>query len=208
MRRKNYRRLHLVGFTLLVVILAIMVVIMWYDSTYYDGWLSFEVSDKFVLASQARNPQALPGIVAFHFFHVDWEHLLGNAVSLIIYGSILGLLSPHLFIRTLLANLVVPGAVLWCVGDPEVVAVGASVLAASVCGALLALTLARVDVVGPIFLITTWSFILTMFLRDIAVVTGLADSTEVYSSGHLIGLLSGFVICFLSRGYLRKAFYR
>ena len=75
-----------------------------------------------------QTAHGLVGVLTLPFLHGSWEHLLTNAVPILVLGTVLYYCYPTLANRVMLITWIASGILTWCIGSPGSVHVGASAL--------------------------------------------------------------------------------
>ena len=75
-----------------------------------------------------QTAHGLVGVLTLPFLHGSWEHLLTNAVPILVLGTALYYCYPTLANRVMLITWIASGILTWCIGSPGSVHVGASAL--------------------------------------------------------------------------------
>jgi membrane associated rhomboid family serine protease len=148
-----------------------------------------------------RHVDGLDGVLFAPLLHVDFAHLYGNSVPLILLGTFVLASGVRRFLASSLFIAVFSGLGVWLVGDPDSVVVGASGLIFGYLGLLLARGLIERRwwhlwvglVVGLLY---GWQ------------ITGLlpgAVDPQVSWEGHLFGFVGGAVAALLFRAAPRRS---
>lgn len=134
-------------------------------------------------------PLGLIGLFTAPLLHADWGHLAGNAVGLLVLGTLLGTVYPNSAGRIVLLGWVGAGAVAWLLGRPSI-HIGASGLVHALFFALLALALLRRDrpavVAAFVAVLLFGGMALTVLPQEWRV------SWEMHAGGALMGVLGAW----------------
>jgi membrane associated rhomboid family serine protease len=159
--------------------------------------LDYWIPDDLVVTAGIRPRQVagLDGVLFAPLLHVNFAHLYGNSVPLILLGTFVLASGGRRFLASTLFIMVFSGVGVWLVGDPDTVVVGASGVIFGYLGLLLARGLIERRwwhlwvglVVGLLY---GW--------QVIGVLPGAVDP-RVSWEGHLFGFLGGVVAAVLFR---------
>jgi membrane associated rhomboid family serine protease len=142
-----------------------------------------------------RRVDGLDGVLLAPLLHVNFAHLYGNSVPLILLGTFVLASGARRFIASTLFIMVFSGMGVWLVGNPDTVVVGASGVIFGYLGLLLARGLIErrwwhLWVGVLVGLLYGW--------QVIGVLPGAVDP-QVSWEGHLFGFLGGVVAAVLFR---------
>jgi membrane associated rhomboid family serine protease len=159
--------------------------------------LDYWVPDDLVVAGgiRPRRVDGLDGVLLAPLLHVNFAHLYGNSVPLILLGTFVLASGARRFLASTLFIMVFSGLGVWLVGDPDTVVVGASGVIFGYLGLLLARGLIErrwwhLWVGLLVGLLYGW--------QVIGVLPGAVDP-QVSWEGHLFGFLAGAVAAVLFR---------
>ncbi|MBR4146502.1 MAG: rhomboid family intramembrane serine protease [Bacteroidales bacterium] len=143
-----------------------------------------------------QTAHGLIGIFTLPFLHGNWEHLLTNAVPILVLGTALYYCYPTLANRVMLITWLVSGLLTWCIGNPHSVHVGASALIYGLNLFLIVSGFIRRNrlliVISLIMVFLYGSFIWGM-------IPSLAKLQNISWEGHLSGAIVGIVLAFVYR---------
>ena len=117
--------------------------------------------------------------------HGDWRHLLGNSVSLLILGSLVGLQGPGQLLQVSIISAVVSGLGVWLIAPHNTVHVGASGIVFGYLGALLFLGWFQRRPLGILLSIAS------LVLFNGMIIGLFPGAPGVSWQGHLFGFLGG-----------------
>lgn len=107
--------------------------------------VALEIFDAFVLRGaldafgiRPRSLEGLRGIALAPFLHGNLAHVIANATSILVLGSLLVARGPRIFWLSTLFSVVVSGLGIWAVGAPHSLHIGASGLIFGWLGTLIA----------------------------------------------------------------------
>jgi membrane associated rhomboid family serine protease len=175
----------------LVVMCAVVPVL--FGIELLDYWLAEDL----VVTSgiRPRRVEGLDGVLLAPLLHVDFAHLYGNSVPLILLGTFVLASGARRFVASTLFIAVFSGVGVWLVGEPDTVVVGASGVIFGYLGLLLARGLIErrwwhlwVGVV--VGLLYGW--------QVVGVLPGVVEP-QVSWEGHLFGFLGGVIAAVLFR---------
>jgi membrane associated rhomboid family serine protease len=175
----------------LVVMCAVVPVL--FGVELLDYWLA---EDLVVTGGiRPRRVDGLDGVLLAPLLHVNFAHLYGNSVPLILLGTFVLASGARRFAAATLFIVVFSGVGVWLVGDPDTVVVGAS----GVIFGYLGLLLARGLVERRWWHL--WVGLLVGLLYGWQVVGVLPDAVDprVSWEGHLFGFLGGVVAAVVFR---------
>lgn len=140
---------------------------------------------------QTRNLEGLIGTLTWPFLHGGLGHLINNSVSLLIFGSIICLQYPKVFVKLSIYATIVSGLIVWIAGRQTIgghptTHIGASGLVFAYFGYLVLrgfIDRRFRSIIVSILVILLWG----------GMIWGVLPSSNRYISweGHLAGLLAG-----------------
>ena len=134
-----------------------------------------------------RHTDGLDGVLFSPFLHGGWDHLYGNAVPLILLGTLALAGGARRFIWSTVVIVAVSGLGVWIIGDPRTVVVGAS----GVIFGYLGLLFARGFVERSWWSLAVAAFVGLLYWYQIYNI--LPTDQPVSWQGHLLGLVGGVV---------------
>lgn len=137
------------------------------------------------LAIAPRDWRGLAGVLTAPLLHATPEHLGGNAVSLLLLGTLAGTVYPRATLRALPLAWLGSGLAAWALGEPGSLHLGASGLAHGLTFLLLTLGLLRRD--RPAIA----TAMIALFLYGGMLLTVLPHEPDVSWQAHLGGALAG-----------------
>jgi membrane associated rhomboid family serine protease len=145
-----------------------------------------------VLGIQPRTLSGLVGIVTAPFVHLDWQHLVSNAIPFLIFGFLVMVHGVKQFVAVTAVIWLVSGFGVWLTAPSDSVVIGAS----GIVFGWLAYLLAR-----GIFNRNVWQILLgvVLFLIWGGMFWGvLPGASGISWQGHLFGSLGGVLAAFLA----------
>ena len=139
------------------------------------------------LAIAPRDWRGLAGVLTAPLLHATPEHLGGNAVSLLLLGTLAGTVYPRATLRALPLAWLGSGLAAWALGEPGSLHLGASGLAHGLAFLLLTLGLLRRD--RPAIA----TAMIALFLYGGMLLTVLPHEPDVSWQAHLGGALAGIL---------------
>ena len=143
-----------------------------------------------------QSAHGLIGILTLPFLHGSWEHLMSNAVPILVLGTALYYCYPTLANRVLLITYLGSGLLTWCIGNPNATHIGASALVYGLNLFLIASGFIRGNrmliVISLIMVFLYGSFIWGM-------IPALAIPQNISWEGHLSGALIGVLLAIFLR---------
>jgi membrane associated rhomboid family serine protease len=172
-----------------VALVLVIVVLMWLATALnlvvlHGAWLIWGV--------RAHDPSGFwPNLLFAPFLHAGLPHLLANSVPFIVLGALIALQSTWRFALVTLIGVVIGAAVIWLLGAPRTVHIGASGLVFTYFGWLIARAIRERSILAIIL------GLLTLALFG-SVLWGLSPfQLGISWQGHLGGLLAGVAAAWL-----------
>ncbi len=163
-------------FGLLMEIIFLMWLVFFLDAALQLGLARFGILP--------RQPEGLIGVFCAPFLHGNLAHLTGNTTSLLLFGGMISLRNPRVFVRLTFFGMLVTGLGVWLFARPSI-HIGASGLVFAYFG--------YVFTIG-FFERKFWSIVLSILVMALfgGVLLGVLPTDERISwEGHLAGLLAG-----------------
>jgi membrane associated rhomboid family serine protease len=156
-----------------------------------DWWspIDFDV----VAGIRPQHVEGLDGVLFGPFLHVDFDHLYGNSVPLILLGTFVLAAGARRFLYSTLIIMGVSGLGVWFTGSPNSVVVGAS----GVIFGYLGLLLARGVVERSWWNVAVGLLIALLYGWQLIGV--LPTHPQVSWQGHLFGFLGGLIAAVIFR---------
>ena len=141
-----------------------------------------------------QSVQGLVGILTIPFLHGGWEHLMANSVPVLVLGTALYYCYPTLANRVMLLTWLGSGLLIWCLGIPGSIHIGASALIYGLNFFLIVSGFIRGNrqliVISLIMVFLYGSFIWGM-------IPALAKPQNISWEGHLSGAIVGIMLALL-----------
>lgn len=137
-----------------------------------------------------RSPRGLIGIVTAPFIHLNWQHLLGNLVPLILFMVILQILFKTTWFHILLTLVFGSGLLLWIIGRKSI-HIGASILIYGLFGFIVSYAIFNVNFINMAFAILVLIGYHGLIWRALPLV-----KNNISWDGHLSGLIAGVLIAY------------
>lgn len=161
---------------------------------------AIEITDTFLFGNtlqthgiRPRSFSHLEGLIFAPFLHDDWEHLLGNSISLMILGSVILAFGRRDLIVVSLAAAVASGLLVWLIGQSNSNHIGASSL---VFGYLVFLLASGFYQRTPVTIILS---ILVIIFYGGSLLGVLPGAAGISWEAHLGGAIGGFLVAYRRR---------
>ena len=182
------------GGILLLLILGVLIVYQ-VSERLYDGLLVVSQAPDMYFGVVPHQAASVTGVFTHTFFHSSWSHARNNAGYLFIFGGLLTLFCPVLFLEVTLIGLLVPGAVLWQFGNPDALYQGASLLVGCYLGSLAVFFLLLQASIPRCLRFLLVAFPSVLLLGDCSSLLHTIGSTGTNSLGHVLCYVLGAVSC-------------
>ena len=141
----------------------------------------------------SSNTNKLINIFSFPFIHADFSHLINNTYPILILGGIISFAYKSIKNRIFLLSYLLSGIILWFIGDPNKIVIGASGIVYAFASFIL--------ISGFIKQNPKLSFLsfLVIFLYGSIFWGMLPMPNQVSWEGHLAGFIAGIIIAIIFR---------
>ena len=177
------------GMTVILALLAAMWTLEIIDllpGTPFDSW-----------GVRPRSLEQWWGILAHPLLHGGFGHLIGNSTALLLLGPLVALGGIRRLIAVTVLSALGSGVVIWIIGNPNSVHIGASGVVFGFIGHLLSYGLiAR----RPLWIVAG---VLVALLYGGSIITGILPTDQFSWEGHLGGMIGGVIAAIALRSYSR-----
>ena len=173
----------------LVVIIVIWLV-FFLNAGYGLGWEEYGMHPRSILG--------IPGIVTMVFLHGDFEHLFSNTVPLALSTAFIFLYFRTIKYRIVLYNILITGALLWLMGQPGSIHIGASGLVYAFIFFLVtySVIVRNKEMIAASLIL---AFLYGGLIYGLFPEYGLFVGKEISWEGHLSGAVSGVFLAIIYR---------